>query len=120
MRSYYDSPVRDFIDGDDSEQLVAIVDGYKEDNNSGASGNQIFAWKEEIAILKDQLRDLTEGSVLFEYNIPCMGMRIDAVLLYKGIVFVLEFKCGSRDYTSDACNQVMDYALYLKDFHKES
>ena len=45
-------------------------------------------------ILKDQLRDYGYGRILLEYTIPRMGKRVDAVILYKGVVTLLEFKVG--------------------------
>ena len=42
------------------------------------------------------------------------------VLLYKGIVFCLEFKVGESDILEADIDQVLDYALDLKNFHKYS
>ncbi len=77
-------------------------------------------WKKEIEILKRELADFSDGYLLFEYTIPRIGNRIDNVILYKGIVFLLEFKVGENTYPTNAINQVTDYALDLKCFHKES
>ncbi len=54
------------------------------------------AWESEIVIMKDVLSKLTsrEGEIIFEYDIPRLGKRIDVVLLCNGIVFCLEFKVG--------------------------
>ncbi len=49
-----------------------------------------------------------------------MGKRVDNIILHKNIVFVLEFKCGSEKYSSSDYDQVYDYALDLKNFHKAS
>lgn len=49
-----------------------------------------------------------------------MGKRIDVLLIIDGILFVLEFKIGESQYNSNAIDQVFDYALDLKNFHKES
>ena len=49
-----------------------------------------------------------------------MGKRVDNIILYNNIIFVLEFKCGSEIYHSIDYDQVYDYALDLKNFHKES
>ena len=35
-----------------------------------------------------------DGNIIFEYDIPRLGKRIDVVLLLEGIVFCLEFKVG--------------------------
>jgi len=42
------------------------------------------------------------------------------VLTAAGIVFVLEFKVGSRHFEAAASDQVVDYALDLKNFHEPS
>lgn len=81
---------------------------------------QKYAWKKEIKILREQLNTLKEGHILFEYTIPRIGKRIDTVLLYKGIVFLIEFKVGEQEYPNYAKEQVIDYALDLSCFHKES
>ncbi len=49
-----------------------------------------------------------------------MGQRIDAVVLIGSVIFILEFKVGEKEYTSYAIDQVMDYALDLKNFHETS
>lgn len=41
-------------------------------------------------------------------------------MLYKGIVFLLEFKVGEKSYPSYAVEQATYYALDLSYFHKES
>jgi hypothetical protein len=49
-----------------------------------------------------------------------MGKRTDTILLYQGIVFVLEFKVGADTFDRASTEQVIDYALDLKNFHNES
>ena len=49
-----------------------------------------------------------------------MGKRIDVVLLLKGIIFCLEFKVGESRILENDIDQVLDYALDLKNFHKYS
>ena len=49
-----------------------------------------------------------------------MGRRIDAVLVSGPVVFVIEFKVGSSTFEHAAIDQVWDYALDLKNFHKAS
>lgn len=63
---------------------------------------------------------LQDGRILFEYTIPRMGKRVDVVILYKNIVFLLEFKCGDSEYRISTYDQVYDYALDLRNFQKES
>ena len=77
------------------------------------------AWLRQFEILRDSLSGLS-GAILLEFNIPRMGRRIDAVLLVGPVVFVLEFKIGEAMFDRAAIDQVWDYALDLKNFHKAS
>ena len=108
LRSYYSAKIEDFLSQSDEEIL-----GFIEANDISAQTNilQRNTWKIEIGILKHQLAGIRNARIIFEYTIPRMGKRIDAVLLYKNIVFLLEFKCGENEYTSCAYDQVFDYAL---------
>ena len=80
------------------------------------------AWIGELAILKQVLSRYSdrEGRILFEYDIPRLGKRVDAVLLLDGIVFCLEFKVGESRIVEADVDQVLDYALDLKNFHRYS
>ena len=61
-----------------------------------------------------------EGKIIFEYDIPRLGKRVDVVLLLEGIIFCIEFKVGETKILEDDVDQVLDYALDLKNFHKFS
>lgn len=80
------------------------------------------AWMREIEILQRELKpwEESEGQIIFEYDIPRLGKRIDVVLLLKGIIFCLEFKVGESSILECDIDQVLDYALDLKNFHKYS
>lgn len=80
------------------------------------------AWKEEISIMQNMISGLNEknGQIIFEYDIPRLGKRIDVVLLLKGIIFCLEFKVGESKILEMDVDQVLDYALDLNNFHKFS
>lgn len=79
------------------------------------------AWVLQIRILQTSLRSVDPSAVLFfEFSVPRIGKRIDAVLIVRDRIFILEFKIGAeRFYTADI-EQVWDYALDLKNFHSES
>lgn len=115
-RAYYSSNVLAFINKDD----FTIFGEITSNDQFAADDLQKNTWKKQIEILKRELSTFTEGHLLFEYTIPRIGNRIDNVLLYKGIVFLLEFKVGERNYPSYAIEQTTDYALDLSCFHKES
>ena len=80
------------------------------------------AWSGEIEILKKILTPWKTNTdhIVFEYDIPRLGKRIDVVLLLKGIIFVLEFKVGQSSILENDIDQVLDYALDLRNFHKFS
>ena len=64
------------------------------------------AWEMEVQILKIQMRSFSDGRIIFEYTIPRMGKRVDVVVLYRNIVFLLEFKCGDTEYRQSTYDQV--------------
>ena len=103
----------------DSASIYRILD----DNYHGeALTTTRDAWKAEIEIMKNVVSSLCDsnGQIVFEYDIPRLGKRIDVVLLYRGIVFCLEFKVGESKILESNIDQVLDYALDLKNFHKFS
>lgn len=117
LRCYYSAKIETFLRQSDDEIFGIICSN---EGNHNLIIQQSNAWKDEIRILKTQLDQCSEGRIIIEYIIPRMGKRADVVFLYKNIVFVLEFKCRSFEYTSSAYNQVYDYALDLQNFQKES
>ena len=117
LRSYYSASIPDFLKQSDREILGII---HANDISAETTIQQGNTWETEIRILKDQLKNFSEGRIIFEYTIPRMGKRVDAVILYKYIVFLLEFKCGDTEYRASTYDQVYDYALDLRNFQKES
>ena len=99
-------------------EIVGII--HSNDVSAETRIQQSNTWNEEVEILKEQLKNLEEGRIIFEYTIPRKGKRVDVVVLYKNIVFILEFKCGDTEYKSSTFDQVYDYALDLRNFQKES
>lgn len=117
LRCYYSANIQEFL-STSNEQILGTI--HSNDSFSETKLQQTNTWIQEIAILKNQLIDFDEGRIIFEYTIPRMGKRVDVVLLHKNIVFLLEFKCGDNEYKSSTYDQVLDYALDLKNFQKES
>ena len=117
-RCLYNSSFEEFISADEN-LIFGIIDG-------GAHGVTLTtakeAWKAEIFIMKGVLSALPvkDGQIIFEYDIPRLGKRVDVVLLLNGIVFCLEFKVGESKILEADVDQVLDYALDLKNFHKFS
>ncbi len=117
LRCYYSAPIEEFLNTPKTSILGTI---HSNDKMAETTIQQANAWEQEIDILKEQLKNFTEGRVLFEYTIPRMGKRVDTILLHKNIVFIIEFKCGDREYRRSTYDQVYDYALDLQNFQKES
>jgi len=63
---------------------------------------------------------IPEAFIFLEFSIPRMGKRADAIVIVDGIVFVIEYKVGASGYTEHAVEQVLDYAVDLKNFHAGS
>ena len=117
-RCLYHSSFSEFASSDDNLIFGELCDKY----HGEALTTTREAWKSEISIMKGVLSVLAEkdGQIIFEYDIPRLGKRIDVVLLLKGIVFCLEFKVGETQILEGDVDQVLDYALDLKNFHKFS
>ena len=118
MRFLYNDSIKEFLNKDVDSIMGSMV------NNS--HGNLMTttreSWESEIAIMKNTLNSIESygGQIVFEYDIPRLGKRIDVVLLIKGIVFCLEFKVGENIVLEENVDQVLDYALDLRNFHKFS
>lgn len=82
---------------------------------------QTDAWVNQINELQQRLEECQmEGDIIFEYDIIRFGKRIDVILLIRHMVFSLEFKNGKTAFTALDAQQAEDYAIDIKNFHKES
>ena len=117
LRYYYSDTISRFLTKNTEEIIGKLTLASQHDINDDTSNS----WVEEIETLKGVLTPYKErGSVYFEYNIPRMGRRADAILVIDEIIFVLEFKTAGSRFTHDAITQVWDYALDLKNFQEGS
>lgn len=117
-RCLYENSIMGFLDEQDKAVLGELCDHYYGD----VLTTQIDAWKAEIIIMQKILSKFDErnGQIIFEYDIPRLGKRIDVALLYRGIIFCIEFKVGEKRFLEADVDQVLDYALDLKNFHRFS
>ncbi|WP_320008340.1 DUF2075 domain-containing protein [Maridesulfovibrio sp.] len=115
-RAYYSSPVDKFL----LDFPSSILGDLTQNHTFSLEDLQKNAWVAQIEILQRELKDFSGAYIAFEYAIPRMGKRIDVVIIYKGIVFALEFKVGDKKYTKSAIEQVLDYSVDLKNFHEQS
>lgn len=115
-RAYYSASVEKFLN--DREDF--ILGQLTRHHQFALEDLQRNAWIDQISILKQALVELPDSHLAFEYAIPRMGKRVDVVILYQGVIFVLEFKVGERAFTNAAIEQVLDYSVDLKNFHEQS
>lgn len=114
-RAYYADSITDFLQRSSDEILGNLVRG----SAFAIEEAQRRAWLEQIRLLKDTLSGHAgKGKVYFEFAVPRLGKRIDAVVLLDHVIFILEFKVGEKEFLSSARDQVWDYAVDLKNFHE--
>jgi DUF2075 family protein len=114
-RWYYSDSIDAFLNSTPEEILGQLT----MNSDFPVEHSQRRAWLEEIDILRNALQSY-KGSIYLEYSIPRMGKRIDTVAIIGSVIFIVEFKVGSGEFDSYAIDQVMDYALDLKNFHEPS
>ncbi len=118
MRFLYCDSIKNFLKTD-IDKILGMM-------NRGVHGNIMTttrdSWESEIEIMKSNLESIEDrdGKIIFEYDIPRLGKRIDVVLLLRGIIFCIEFKVGENRANEEDKDQVLDYALDLRNFHKLS
>jgi DUF2075 family protein len=115
LNYYYCDSIQTFLSKSTKEILGSITLS----NHFDSTYNQNKAWEQQIVILKRELEEF-EGLLFFEFSIPRMGKRVDCLLIIEQVVFVIEFKVGETEFLSYNLDQVWDYALDLKNFHKPS
>lgn len=114
--AYYAADIQDFLKADEDSILGALSMRH----GFSLEHQQKHAWQGQIQLLRKHLSVATDGWIYFEFSIPRMGKRADVVIASGGIVFVIEFKVGSDTFDRNAIEQVFDYSLDLKNFHKGS
>lgn len=114
-RCLYHATIHEFLQLSPEALLGTFVNNY----HGVAMTTTNEAWTDEIHIMQEVLLPWKDedGQVIFEYDIPRLGKRIDVVLLLRGLIFCLEFKVGERELLQSNIEQVLDYALDLKNFH---
>ena len=115
-KAYYCNSIPGFIRDTSSSIVGQLVQHSFEINKE-----QSDAWGNQIQELQKRLDACgMEGDIIFEYDIVRLGKRIDVILLIRHMVFSLEFKNGKNVYTAQDAQQAEDYAIDIKNFHKES
>ena len=115
-RAYYSANVANFLITLPAEIIGKITSQHSQD----LVHLQTNAWQQQIEILQNSLRSIQRGHVFFELLIPRMGKRADVVFIVDGVIFVLEFKVGEKEYKSQDLRQTEGYAVDLSCFHETS
>src|SRR2546421_793067 len=116
-RAYYADSIATFLGRAEHEILGMLLNS----SDFAVELPQRDAWSEQIRILQAVLRPYkNSGRVYFEYSVPRLGKRIDVIVVIAAVIFVLEFKIGSAEFSRSALDQVCDYGLDLKNFHETS
>src|SRR6185312_7680691 len=114
--AYYSAQVSEFLRADPD----AIYGALSRHHAHAQEMAQRSAWLEQIALLKKGLVGISDAWLAFEFAIPRMGKRADAIIILNGIIFVIEFKIRAATFDTAAIEQATDYALDLKNFHAGS
>ena len=88
-RAWYSASIAEFL----QTQPATIVGRLAGNTDFALLLTQRDAWLAQITFLQAELNGLS-GALFFEFNIPRMGRRIDAVLLIGSVVFVIEWANG--------------------------
>lgn len=120
-KAYYCNSIPGFIKDTSSSVVGQLVRHTVKFHAFDISSEQEEAWENQIRELQIRLEQHgIEGDIIFEYDIVRLGKRIDVILLIRHMVFSLEFKNGQSVFTAHDAQQAEDYAIDIKNFHKES
>lgn len=115
LNYYYRSTLEEFH----TKGVEEIIGKITIENKFDSTVNQNQSWHQQIVILQEALAG-KRGTIFFEFSVPRIGSRVDCVLLIGNTIFVVEFKVGEDKYLRRDIEQVWDYALDLKNFHRPS
>jgi hypothetical protein len=127
MRAYFRGTIKEFIDTDPTSLLGRLQAAYARDGFASQYTTQTRSWEDVVPRLRDVFRAVVSQQptaadwfILLEYPLYRLRRRIDAVILLKEVVVVLEVKVGADEFVAHDARQVEDYALDLRDFHAGS
>ena len=115
-RAYYTEKVTDFL----TESVDSVIGKITQNHPQALEHLQTAAWSRQIEILQSAIKKFDEGYIFFEFQIPRMGKRADVILIYKDLIFVIEFKVGANRYLPQDKRQAHGYAIDLHHFHEGS
>lgn len=115
LNYYFKDSIKSFLEKS-SEEIIGTITLA---NQFDSTVLQNKSWEQQIPILKKAVNGY-RGTIFFEFSIPRMGKRVDSIVIIDDVVFIIEFKVGENKFHQYQIDQVWDYALDLKNFHKPS
>ena len=132
VSAWYDRDRQGFLE-DDEDRVVGQLAAFATSADLETHSDQLDEWRASISLMQSAdaadeagrrvravrgaLLEVPEiAHVVLEYDFRRRGLRLDAVLLAPGVIFVVEFK-RSRLGAADR-DQVMNYAINLLEFHR--
>jgi hypothetical protein len=103
-----------------NENIESVIGSLTNAATFNVDLKQRNAWQYIIQHLKNAISEFDNAYIFLEFAIPRMGRRVDAIILFNGCVFAIEYKVGSSEFYSADIDQVLGYALDLKNFHEPS
>jgi hypothetical protein len=117
LRAHYQASIKDFT----RTPCEAVIGQLAQASAFAVEPTQLAAWGEQVDLLQKSLAPFSDrGRIFFEFVLPRLGRRIDALLVIEQWLVVIEFKVGEVGFAASAIDQVWDYALDLKNFHETS
>ena len=113
--AYYAADVTELLRASPEEIIGTLVTS----SSFSVEPAQRDAWLLQITILQSAFVGV-DGTPFLEFVVPRIGSRLDAALIAGPAIIAIEFKVGEAEYRRADVNQVWDYALDLKNFHKGS
>lgn len=132
VSAWYERDRHGFLN-DDEDRVVGQLSACASSADMETHSDQLGEWRASVALMhgadaedeagrrvravRGAVLEVPEiAEVILEYDFRRRGLRLDAVLLAPGVVFIVEFK-RSRLGAADR-DQVMNYALNLLEFHR--
>ncbi len=126
--AWYSSSRDKFLNSETSAVVASLSDRAAKDGWH-IEPEQHQEWKASISALQEQLRRKVQvlqsvlsdpsleafETIVLEYDLRRRGLRLDCVLLGRGIIAVLEFKRG--DILKAHTDQIENYCVNLVEFH---
>ncbi len=127
MPAYYQNTLQGFLNDDPEVVNNALTTRYAKDGYYQLLGTQSKSWSYSLPIIRATLEELLQKNhlaadwgVFLEYPLYRLRKRIDFVIVSNRCIYVVELKIGAHEAGSADIRQVEEYALDLRDFHKES